>query len=280
MDTFALPFLFGKRGVVAPDHHIGKIEPLVHTLGSSDDVFRIAGIGVEGHKGAHTADLEIRVDLMPLFHRQRTGDKFVVYCLIHSRFGVLVLGIPHTGTGPAKDISGCVALVVDLIEGHPVFHFISIPPHDRLCEPDKETDDPPVHPAAVLLRQMVGHLKVGERDDRFNAISQQFIKELVIEPQAGLVGRFFITVREDTGPGDGCAETFEAHLRHEGNILPEGVVEVDAVVIGVVFPRLYAVRDAAHDTVATAGEDVGYAGALAVRVPCALQLVGSHRAAP
>jgi hypothetical protein len=56
---------------------------------------------------------------------------------------------------------------------------------------------------------MVRHLEVRERDHRFNAVLQAFIKQVVIELEPCFVRLPLIAQREDTCPGNRSAEAFD-----------------------------------------------------------------------
>ncbi len=73
-----------------------------------------------------------------------------------------MLGIDHPGAAVAEQRRAPVALVVDLVKGHPVFHFVPIALEDHFGEAHKEIDHFTIGPAAVLLHQVQGHLEVGE----------------------------------------------------------------------------------------------------------------------
>ena len=275
-----LPLPPGKGRIVPPDLNVREIKPLVHALHGRHHIVRMTGVGVHGHKGAHASDLEFRIDLMARPDRGGAGHKLVVDRLVHGLPGALQLRKADSGAGPAEQVQAGVALVVDLIEGHPVPDLVLVPLHHRGGIADKALQRVPAQPAAVVPGQVIGHLKVGEGDHRLNVIFEQLVKERVIKPQARLIGLGVVAVWKNAGPGDGGAEALEAELRQKGNVLPKGVVEIDPLVVGVPLSRQRAVCDAAQHAGTAAGEDVGHADALSVLIPGPLQLSGAHRAAP
>ena len=65
-----------------------------------------------------------------------------------------MLGIHHAGAAIAKQRCTPVTLVVDLIEGHPVFDLVLVALKDHFSKTDKEIDDFTIGPATVLLNQV------------------------------------------------------------------------------------------------------------------------------
>ena len=108
--------------------------------------------------------------------------------LVHRPLGVAELGVFYPGVSPAIDIRLSLGLVVDLVEGHPVFDLVLVPLHDGDGVADKEVNAPAVEPASVVLGKVVGHFKVAQGDNRLNAVLEQGVKEVVIEFQSRLVG--------------------------------------------------------------------------------------------
>jgi hypothetical protein len=70
------------------------------------------------------------------------------------------------------------------------------------------------------------------------------------------------------------------HLGKKRDVVWVAVVEVDALVVGVVLALHDAVGDLARHAVGAAGHHVGHGQAAAVQVVAALELVRCHRAAP
>ena len=89
--AFPLPCLFGIGSVMTAAVDVHEVEFSVHRLIGQHDIIRIAGVGIYGNKGAHTANLEIGIDLMTLFDDQRGSYQLMVGCLIKRFFGILEL---------------------------------------------------------------------------------------------------------------------------------------------------------------------------------------------
>ena len=73
-------------------------------------------------------------------HHFRAGDKLMVHYLIHGLLRIIMVGKYHAGTAVAEQRIVRCTLVVDLVEGHPVFHFVLIAAQDHLAETHKEVD--------------------------------------------------------------------------------------------------------------------------------------------
>ncbi len=65
-----------------------------------------------------------------------------------------MLGIHHAGTAVAKQRRAPVSLVVNFVEGHPVFDLMFVAFKHDFSKTDKEINDLTIGPAAVVLYQM------------------------------------------------------------------------------------------------------------------------------
>ncbi len=86
-----------------------------------------------------------------------------------------MFGIHHAGAAVTEQRCTPVTLVVNFVEGHPVFDFVLIAFEYHFRETDKEINHFTVGPATILLHQMQRHFKVGEGDHRFDVVFQQFV---------------------------------------------------------------------------------------------------------
>ena len=204
----------------------------------------------------------------------------MVQHLVHGLFRVFMLGIDHAGAAVAKQRRAPVTLVVDLVKGHPVFHFVLIALEDHFGEAHKEIDHFAVGPAAVLLNQMQRHLKVGEGNNRFDVVLQQFIEHVIVEFQPFFIRLAFVAQREDARPGDRGAEALEAHLGEQLDVFFVAAVEIDGFVVRIVLARLYLLGYLARHAVRAAGKHVADARAFAVFIPAAFNLVRGDGATP
>ena len=191
-----------------------------------------------------------------------------------------MLGIDHAGTAVAEQRRAPVALVIDLVKGHPVFHFVLIALEDHFGEAYKEIDHFAVGPAAVLLYQMQRHFKVGKGDHRLDVVLQQFIEHVIVEFQPFFIRLSFVALREDAGPGNRGAEALEAHLGEQLDVFFVVAVEIDRFMIRVIFTRFDLVGDFARYAVRPAGQHVADARAFAAFIPAAFNLMRGDRAAP
>ena len=127
---------------------------------------------------------------------------------------------------------------------------------------------------------MQRHFEVGEGDHRFDVVFQQLVEHIVVELQPLFVWLRFVTFREDARPGDRGAEALETHLGKQLDVFFIVAVEVDGLVVWVVFTRHDFLGDFARDAVRTAGQYVTNAWPFSAFVPAAFNLVSGNRAAP
>ncbi|MOA46787.1 hypothetical protein D3C78_1693430 [compost metagenome] len=121
---------------------------------------------------------------------------------------------------------------------------------------------------------------MGEGDDRFDVVLQQFIEHVVVKLQAFFIGLGFVAFRKDTRPGDRGSEAFEAHLSKQLDVFFVVTVKIDGFVVRVIFPVDHFLRDFARNAVRAAGQHVANARPFAAFVPAAFNLMSSDRAAP
>ena len=278
--ALALEHLERVVGIDAAALHVAEEEDVVVGVVGQQHVLGAALARVGGARGDHAADLEARVDLVTSHDGLGARHKLVVRALVHHLLGVIELGEDHARVGPAKDGVGDVELVANLVEGHPVLDLLVIALEANAGVTHKEVDELAVCPAAVLDAQAVGHLEVRQCDDRLDAMLQHAVEHVVIELEAGLVGLELVALGEDAAPADGRAEALEAHLGQKRDVLGVGVIEVDALVVGVVLALNHTVGDLARHAVGAAGHDVGDRQAAAVLSIAALELMRCYRAAP
>ena len=151
---------------------------------------------------------------------------------------------------------------------------------NHFCETNEEVDQLTVAPAAVFRDQMERHFEVRQCDNRFDAVLQTFVEQIVIEFQASLVRLKLVAFREDPRPGNRGAEAFEPHLGKEFDVFFIAVVEINGFMVRVIFPLQYAVGDFTRHAVRPRGHHIGHAHALAALFPAAFQLVRRNGPAP
>ena len=173
---------------IFPAHmHIRKPVATVHRVHRHHHIVRRAGQRIDRTHGDHAANLQCRVDLPRRFHRQRAGDQLIVRRLIHHRFTIFARQVFQPRVGERREIFVIIGLVVDLIEGHPVFHFVLIAGKYHFREAHEEIDQLTVTPAAIFRDQMVRHFKMRQRNHRLNTVLQAFIKQGVIKLQTRFI---------------------------------------------------------------------------------------------
>ena len=173
---------------------------------------------------------------------------------------------------------------VDLVEGQPVadepLEFSEKGRHKSLVKIDHLS----AAPAAVLLDEMDGAVKVRDGDQGLNVVFAALCKELAVELDAFAVGFGLVAVRVDPGPGDGQAVDRKTHLGKELYVLLKVMVHVDpfpgrveVTVLEVEHLSFAAGNEAA---VRTVRDHVDIGEAAAVEVEGAFALIGGSGAAP
>ena len=259
---------------------VREIEGLIHFLERCNLIHRLARLRIDRRHRHHAADLEVRVDLVALDDGFCRSEELMVGDLIEHLVAVLTRLIEHAGIREGRERRVDVALVVDLVERHPVLDLVLVALEDRDGEAHEEVDELAVAPAAVLRDEVVRHLEVRERDDRLHAVGMHRVEEIVVVLQALFIRLRLVAVREDARPGNTRAEALEAHLSKQRNVLFVAMVEVDGIVIRIDLARQDAVRDLTRLPRAADRHDVGNAYALAALFPAAFELMGSDGAAP
>lgn len=89
---------------------------------------------------------------------------------------------------------------------------------------------------------------MGNRNDRLDAMLEQFVEQVVVELQTRFVRLLFIPIGENPRPGNRGAQALEAHFREQSHVLLIAMIEVDrlmAWIIGIRINRIiqYAVDD-------------------------------------
>ena len=210
------------------------------------------------------------------------------------------LGIPGVDTGihPGGKAHG-----VDLVEGQPVFDLAAVLGEAGLGIPLEAGDGPPVRPGIPGIGQAQRGLIVAEGHQGLDAVFMQLVEHIVVKLHTRCIGFLFQARGVQAAPVDGEPEGLEAHFTEEGDVLFVVVVEVDALVAGVVI-ALEAAEGASlrgiqaeHEVrmdfavgglvshlpgtfLGAPGADIGRGRPLAACVPAALKLVGGSGTAP
>ena len=116
---------------------------------------------------------------------------------------------------------------IDFIEGQPVCHIIPVPFHQHLAQTEVVPDHLPAPPAPYLTDQSDGTVKMTDRHQGPDPIFSAFLKNLLIKPQPLFIRLRFISLRENTGPGNTQPVGFKSHLTKEPDVLPEVMIHVN-----------------------------------------------------
>ena len=82
-----------------------------------------------------------------------------------------------------------------------------------------------------------------QRNDWFNSVFVQFIKEAVIKLQSFLTRRCFVAFWKDPAPGNRCAEALKPKFRKKSDIFPIRMVKINAGMVRITFPFYNAIRN-------------------------------------
>ena len=251
-------------GVCAAHVHVTEREVRLFRLHGGEYVGGVGGERVGGHGKNHAADLRTGCQLACRGGGACGCDQLVVHRLVQVGVAELVRrGVDAAGHERQ------VQHGVDFVEGQPVLHALAVAGEHGAGVAFVEADEFAAGPAVVLLDQMQRGFVVAEGDEWFHAVLFEFVQHTVVEGEARLVRGFFVAAGEDARPGDGEAEDLEAHLREQGDVFAVAVVEVDALQFEVVLGGFGGAR-----VQAACGQHILQAGALAVFVPGAFELVG------
>lgn len=263
------PGAFNVAGITPVDLHIHEeifaaaapIGPKhVHGVASG----RVQRAGVD-----HTAVFAARVNGAQQGNGFRRGYKHIVSSLVHG-LGLIFSFCDADAAGYKVEVQH----IIHLIEGQPVFDPVMVALKHSLAVVEVKINGLAVAPAAVMIYQIQRGLVVGQGDDGLDAEALHFVKKLVIEAQALLIGFGLVTVGKDAAPGDGQPEAVHPHFGHQLDIILVMMIAVHGDPVRIVFSgQLYIIVRSADPV----GSHVRDAQSPAFS---AFALVGSHRASP
>ena len=167
--------------------------------------------------------------------------------------------------------AGAVAVIdegVELVGGHPVGDAVGELADGVVGVVSEGVAGGAVGPATFVFEGL-GEIPVEEGAIGLDAGFVEGVEEALVEVEAFGVGRAG-TLREDAGPCDGEAETFDAEALHEGDVFFVTVVEVVGDVGGLALKGFAG----------SMGEGVPDGGAAAVFVDSAFDLIAGSGCAP
>ncbi|MNC11061.1 hypothetical protein D3C75_587470 [compost metagenome] len=191
-----------------------------------------------------------------------------------------MLGVNHARAAVTEQRRTPVALVIDLVKGHPVLHFALVAFKHHFGKTNKEIDNFTVSPATVFGHQVVRHFEVGKGNDRLDVVFQQFVEHVVVEFQTFFIRLLLIPFWEDTRPGNRGAEAFEAHFGKQRDVFFITAMEINGFVVWIKFTRDNFLGDFTRYTVRAAGQHITNTWAFTFFVPATFYLMCSYRAAP
>ena len=92
---------------------------------------------------------------------------------------------------------------IHLVESDPVSYFLREPLHNSFHMTRKETDNLTAVETVVLLREIVRHIEMDQRHDRFDACADQFVDNSFIMCKALLIRFLLCTGGKDPRPDYG-----------------------------------------------------------------------------
>ena len=95
---------------------------------------------------------------MPAFYCLCACYQLVMAALVHGLFGIGIIAEMGAAVGPAEDVVFVVHLVVDLIEGQPVFHLALKTVEQRFRKTDEGGNGAAVPPTSVFFQQGNGQV--------------------------------------------------------------------------------------------------------------------------
>ncbi|MPM40150.1 hypothetical protein SDC9_86789 [bioreactor metagenome] len=203
----------------------------------------MAGIRVKAGQRQHGPDLDIRNQLVSQLVRITAGHHQMMQRLVFSccflrqifcwkhrtlrlRFHFSIL-VGSQSPESAQNI--------DFVDGDPILHLGFIAFEKDFAVAEVEIDHLPVCPAAVFFRQPKRHVEMKDSHNRFDAMLQAFVENIIIELQACFVRLCLVAVRENSCPGNRKTVAVEAHLRHQSDVFFVAVVEVRRILARIIF---------------------------------------------
>ena len=179
---------------------------------------------------------------MTCLHRQSAGNQLIVGRLVHNLFPVIPFLVANARVAVNAQFFLVISLIVNLIKGHPVFHFILIPVKAGHRKPHEKVNALPIAESAVFLHKMQRHLKMAQSDYRLYAILMAFVKHIIIELKPFFIRLCLITVGKNPGPRNAGAETLKSHLPKQFNILFIVVIKINRLMVWIIFTRNNCIR--------------------------------------
>ena len=250
---------------MAASHERVEHEPVergARPLGGGD-VLGVAGGGLDASDGEDRADAAGHVRVPELPDRQAVGEQDVVHGVEAAR------ALAAQWWEESGDVSGQRG-VGGFVHGVPLVDAVAEAFGHDAREPDELIDGFAAHPAAAAVLEPLRGVPVVEAGGRTHAAGEQPVDEPVVVVEARLVDGA-LRVGDDARPGDRETVRLCAELAEQVEVLVEPVVFVGGCAeVGAV----------GHVEQAGLEGRVPHGWRLAVRVPCAFDLVGGVAGSP
>ena len=202
-----MPEAEGIARIGAAEHDIEVVERAPATVHRLEDGRGVAVVRIDVAERAHGTDAGVGDHLMAHLHGQSIGKEHMVACLVDG-LGLVLSWLQDD----AAHVLGIAAHVADLIEGEPELDLGAEALEEGMGIAEAEVDEATVPPATVLLDEVPGHLVVGDRNERLDAVGKKAVEELVVVGKPGLVRGLLFARRIDVRPGNGGAQDLEIQL--------------------------------------------------------------------
>ena len=278
--TFVLPKFQRVRRIMSANMNIAEEERFIHLFECGKLVTRPASFRINRSHREHTTQSEIRIYFSAFDNRFCRRNKFMMSDLVHDFKSVFALFVNDAGICEREKRICNVALVVNLVERHPIFYFVFVAFETSHRETNEHINQFAVSPAAVFRDEVIRHFKMAECDDRFDIVFAHFVKHFVVKFQTLFIRFGIVTVRENSRPCNRSAETFETHFGKQSDVLFEVMIKINRFMIRIIFSLDDSVGNFAGNSVGSGSHNVGNAHAFAAFLPTAFKLMSGNRAAP
>ena len=196
-------------------------------------VLRCAGVGVAAHGSDHTTDLKIGIDAVPQLYGTGGCHELIMQTVEDPCRKLRIIGRGH-----AQRLERCLHGHVDLVEGDPVFDFpfVALEQHPAVFFID--ADHAAVMPAAELVVDCQWCVKMADGYKRLNVVLQTCRNHIVVVAQCPFVRLLLRKIGKHPGQCDGKTKHRKSHFRQQCDVLPVGMVKINAPSLWEVLRRL------------------------------------------
>ena len=188
----------------------------------------MAGIGIGAASSQHTAHFVLRIHLMGNLCSQSRGHQLMVSSLVLHLF--LVFAFLEAKTCPHKR---SMQNHINFIKGQPVPNQPLIATENRVAQIFIKGDHFSTPPCTVFPDQVHRTIEMGNGHQRLNPIFMALFEDIFVEFQSFFIGFRFISLGENTAPGNAHSVHLESHLSKQADVLGIAMVHVDGLFCGI-----------------------------------------------